>query len=44
MQCLDGIDYDDFQFGAHLIEQKELFMETGKELFGKLCVLRDVEL
>ncbi|XP_070608075.1 nuclear factor NF-kappa-B p100 subunit isoform X2 [Erythrolamprus reginae] len=26
--CLDGIDYDDFQFGAHLIEQKELFMET----------------
>ncbi|XP_032087797.1 nuclear factor NF-kappa-B p100 subunit isoform X1 [Thamnophis elegans] len=26
--CLDGIDYDDFQFGAHLVEQKELFMET----------------
>ncbi|XP_015746650.2 nuclear factor NF-kappa-B p100 subunit-like [Python bivittatus] len=26
--CLDGIDYDDFQFGAHLIEQKELLMET----------------
>ncbi|XP_063163671.1 nuclear factor NF-kappa-B p100 subunit isoform X1 [Candoia aspera] len=26
--CLDGIDYDDFQFGAHLMEQKELLMET----------------
>ncbi|KAH0624369.1 hypothetical protein JD844_031768 [Phrynosoma platyrhinos] len=28
MQCLDGLDYDDFQFGSHLIEQKELHMET----------------
>ncbi|XP_053166338.1 nuclear factor NF-kappa-B p100 subunit [Hemicordylus capensis] len=26
--CLDGIDYDDFQFGPHVIEQKELLMET----------------
>ncbi|XP_042312392.1 nuclear factor NF-kappa-B p100 subunit isoform X2 [Sceloporus undulatus] len=26
--CLDGLDYDDFQFGSHLIEQKELHMET----------------
>ncbi|XP_044276115.1 nuclear factor NF-kappa-B p100 subunit isoform X1 [Varanus komodoensis] len=26
--CLDQIDYDDFQFGPHLMEQKEMLMET----------------
>lgn len=29
-QCLDGIDYDDFSFGSHMVEQKEPLMETGK--------------
>lgn len=29
-QCLDGIDYDDFNFGSHMMEQKEPLMETGK--------------
>uniref|UniRef100_A0A803SUF7 Nuclear factor kappa B subunit 2 n=1 Tax=Anolis carolinensis TaxID=28377 RepID=A0A803SUF7_ANOCA len=33
MQCLDGLDYDDFQFGSHLIEQKELHMETAEGPF-----------
>ncbi|NWV00297.1 NFKB2 factor, partial [Upupa epops] len=27
--CLDGIDYDDFSFGSHMVEQKEPLMETG---------------
>ncbi|XP_066475079.1 nuclear factor NF-kappa-B p100 subunit [Tiliqua scincoides] len=27
--CLDGIDYDDFQFGSPLIENKDLLVETG---------------
>ncbi|XP_048360839.1 nuclear factor NF-kappa-B p100 subunit isoform X3 [Sphaerodactylus townsendi] len=27
-QCLDGIDYDDFQFAHHMMDQKELLMET----------------
>ncbi|NXA30349.1 NFKB2 factor, partial [Ibidorhyncha struthersii] len=27
--CLDGIDYDDFNFGSHMMEQKEPLMETG---------------
>ncbi|NXY27699.1 NFKB2 factor, partial [Pomatorhinus ruficollis] len=27
--CLDGIDYDDFSFGSHMMEQKEPLMETG---------------
>nr|XP_060625206.1 nuclear factor NF-kappa-B p100 subunit [Anolis sagrei ordinatus] len=31
--CLDGLDYDDFQFGSHLIEQKELHMETAEGPF-----------
>ncbi|XP_061490633.1 nuclear factor NF-kappa-B p100 subunit [Rhineura floridana] len=31
--CLDGIDYDDFQFGSHLIEQKDLLMETAEGPF-----------
>ncbi|KAL8186619.1 UNVERIFIED_CONTAM: Nuclear factor NF-kappa-B p100 subunit [Gekko kuhli] len=26
--CLDGIDYDDFHFGPHMMDQKELLMET----------------
>uniref|UniRef100_A0ACB8F7S2 Nuclear factor NF-kappa-B p100 subunit n=1 Tax=Sphaerodactylus townsendi TaxID=933632 RepID=A0ACB8F7S2_9SAUR len=26
--CLDGIDYDDFQFAHHMMDQKELLMET----------------
>ncbi|XP_053928296.1 nuclear factor NF-kappa-B p100 subunit isoform X1 [Cuculus canorus] len=26
--CLDGIDYDDFNFGSHMMEQKEPPMET----------------
>ncbi|NXO48944.1 NFKB2 factor, partial [Aramus guarauna] len=26
--CLDGIDYDDFNFGSHMMEQKEPLMET----------------
>uniref|UniRef100_A0A8C5TIK6 Nuclear factor kappa B subunit 2 n=1 Tax=Malurus cyaneus samueli TaxID=2593467 RepID=A0A8C5TIK6_9PASS len=26
--CLDGIDYDDFSFGSHMMEQKEPLMET----------------
>ncbi|XP_030344505.1 nuclear factor NF-kappa-B p100 subunit isoform X2 [Strigops habroptila] len=26
--CLDGIDYDDFSFGSHMMEQKEPVMET----------------
>lgn len=29
-QCLDGIDYDDFNFGTHMMEQKEPLMQTGK--------------
>ncbi|NWY03983.1 NFKB2 factor, partial [Nothoprocta ornata] len=28
--CLDGIDYDDFNFSSHMMEQKEPLMETGK--------------
>uniref|UniRef100_A0A8C0GH60 Nuclear factor kappa B subunit 2 n=1 Tax=Chelonoidis abingdonii TaxID=106734 RepID=A0A8C0GH60_CHEAB len=32
MKCLDGIDYDDFQFSSHMMEQKEPLMETGKVL------------
>uniref|UniRef100_A0A8B9ZI26 Nuclear factor kappa B subunit 2 n=1 Tax=Anas platyrhynchos TaxID=8839 RepID=A0A8B9ZI26_ANAPL len=28
--CLDGIDYDDFNFGTHMMEQKEPLMQTGK--------------
>uniref|UniRef100_A0A8C2UAL7 Nuclear factor kappa B subunit 2 n=1 Tax=Coturnix japonica TaxID=93934 RepID=A0A8C2UAL7_COTJA len=28
-QCLDGIDYDDFSFGSHMVEQKEPLMETA---------------
>nr|XP_020646846.1 nuclear factor NF-kappa-B p100 subunit isoform X1 [Pogona vitticeps]XP_020646847.1 nuclear factor NF-kappa-B p100 subunit isoform X1 [Pogona vitticeps]XP_020646848.1 nuclear factor NF-kappa-B p100 subunit isoform X1 [Pogona vitticeps] len=31
--CLDGIDYDDFQFGSHLIEPKEQIMETAEGPF-----------
>ncbi|XP_021254678.1 nuclear factor NF-kappa-B p100 subunit isoform X1 [Numida meleagris] len=27
--CLDGIDYDDFSFGSHMVEQKEPLMETA---------------
>uniref|UniRef100_A0A8B9GAI7 Nuclear factor kappa B subunit 2 n=1 Tax=Amazona collaria TaxID=241587 RepID=A0A8B9GAI7_9PSIT len=27
-QCLDEIDYDDFNFGSHMMEQKEPLMET----------------
>uniref|UniRef100_A0A8B9IH93 Nuclear factor kappa B subunit 2 n=1 Tax=Anser cygnoides TaxID=8845 RepID=A0A8B9IH93_ANSCY len=27
-QCLDGIDYDDFSFGTHMMEQKEPLMQT----------------
>ncbi|NXD75533.1 NFKB2 factor, partial [Halcyon senegalensis] len=27
--CLDGIDYDDFNFSSHMMEQKEPLMETG---------------
>ncbi|NXW81753.1 NFKB2 factor, partial [Alopecoenas beccarii] len=27
--CLDGIDYDDFDFTSHMMEQKEPLMETG---------------
>ncbi|NXX51699.1 NFKB2 factor, partial [Tricholaema leucomelas] len=26
--CLDGIDYDDFNFSSHMMEQKEPLMET----------------
>ncbi|XP_051474372.1 nuclear factor NF-kappa-B p100 subunit isoform X2 [Apus apus] len=26
--CLDGLDYDDFSFGPHMMEQKEPVMET----------------
>ncbi|NXN43615.1 NFKB2 factor, partial [Rhinoptilus africanus] len=26
--CLDGIDYEDFNFGSHMMEQKEPLMET----------------
>ncbi|XP_030308772.1 nuclear factor NF-kappa-B p100 subunit isoform X1 [Calypte anna] len=26
--CLDGLDYDDFNFGPHMVEQKEPLMET----------------
>ncbi|XP_074686876.1 nuclear factor NF-kappa-B p100 subunit isoform X2 [Strix aluco] len=26
--CLDGIDYDDFNFGSHMMEQKEPVIET----------------
>ncbi|KAK4820902.1 hypothetical protein QYF61_008134 [Mycteria americana] len=26
--CLDGIEYDDFNFGSHMMEQKEPLMET----------------
>ncbi|NXX93145.1 NFKB2 factor, partial [Centropus bengalensis] len=26
--CLDGIDYDDFNFGSHMMEQKEPLVET----------------
>lgn len=29
-QCLDGIDYGDFDFTSHMMEQKEPLMETGK--------------
>lgn len=36
-QCLDGIDYDDFNFGSHMMEQKEPLMETGKGPSG--CAL-----
>lgn len=39
-QCLDGIDYDDFSFGSHMMEQKEPLMETGKGPFG--CALPGV--
>ncbi|NXN92451.1 NFKB2 factor, partial [Rhinopomastus cyanomelas] len=28
--CLDGIDYDDFSFGSHMVEQKEPLMETAE--------------
>ncbi|KAM9134046.1 nuclear factor NF-kappa-B p100 subunit isoform 1-T1 [Pangshura tecta] len=28
--CLDGIDYDDFQFSSHMMEQKEPLMETAE--------------
>ncbi|NXJ77391.1 NFKB2 factor, partial [Trogon melanurus] len=28
--CLDGIDYDDFNFGSHMVEQKEPLMETAE--------------
>ncbi|NXF42721.1 NFKB2 factor, partial [Oceanites oceanicus] len=27
--CLDGIDYEDFNFSSHMMEQKEPLMETG---------------
>ncbi|NXW28615.1 NFKB2 factor, partial [Phaetusa simplex] len=27
--CLDGIDYNDFNFSSHMMEQKEPLMETG---------------
>ncbi|NWQ95298.1 NFKB2 factor, partial [Burhinus bistriatus] len=27
--CLDGIDYNDFSFSSHMMEQKEPLMETG---------------
>uniref|UniRef100_A0A8B9PNP6 Nuclear factor kappa B subunit 2 n=1 Tax=Apteryx owenii TaxID=8824 RepID=A0A8B9PNP6_APTOW len=33
-QCLDGIDYDDFNFSSHMMEQKEPLMETGKDPGG----------
>ncbi|KAM9379671.1 nuclear factor NF-kappa-B p100 subunit [Phaethornis superciliosus] len=26
--CLDGLDYDDFSFGPHMVEQKEPLMQT----------------
>lgn len=39
-QCLDGIDYDDFSFGSHMMEQKEPLMETGKGPSG--CALLGV--
>lgn len=38
MQCLDGMVYDDFQFGGPVIEQKELLMETGKDHKRSLCL------
>ncbi|XP_025924521.1 nuclear factor NF-kappa-B p100 subunit isoform X2 [Apteryx mantelli] len=28
--CLDGIDYDDFNFSSHMMEQKEPLMETAE--------------
>ncbi|XP_059677402.1 nuclear factor NF-kappa-B p100 subunit [Gavia stellata] len=28
--CLDGIDYDSFNFGSHIMEQKEPLMETAE--------------
>ncbi|XP_064370014.1 nuclear factor NF-kappa-B p100 subunit isoform X2 [Dromaius novaehollandiae] len=28
--CLDGIDYDDFSFSSHMMEQKEPLMETAE--------------
>ncbi|XP_059585665.1 nuclear factor NF-kappa-B p100 subunit [Alligator mississippiensis] len=28
--CLDGIDYDDFQFSSHMVEHKEPLMETAE--------------
>lgn len=39
-QCLDGIDYDDFNFSSHMMEQKEPLMETGKGPSG--CALLGV--
>ncbi|NXL07726.1 NFKB2 factor, partial [Mesembrinibis cayennensis] len=27
--CLDGVDYEDFNFSSHMMEQKEPLMETG---------------
>lgn len=36
-QCLDGIDYGDFDFTSHMMEQKEPLMETGKGPSG--CAL-----
>lgn len=30
IQCLDGIDYDDFNFVSPMVEQKEPLIETGK--------------
>ncbi|NXX57135.1 NFKB2 factor, partial [Scopus umbretta] len=27
--CLDGVDYDDFNFGSHMMEQKEPLIQTG---------------